>query len=208
MYISDRCNITVYRKEKRKIIIVVTRKQIFAAKLNKNFRSITEAVLEITFDISKSVDDFPLSRKKVFGALHGNFGDKWAAKRGSRTISDLVSRGYFESSHDGKSVRFTNKAKIKIIDKISNKTRSDGKDRLVSFDIPEKLKDKRDSFRLMLKRMGFKQIQKSLWVCDKNIGYLVEMVSEEFGVNDYVVYVVVERTNIDETIDEMLSKKI
>lgn len=50
--------------------------------------------------------------------------------------------------------------------------------RLIVFDIPEKLKIKREAFRGKLKELGFLQLQKSIWVypypCEKQVKLLRE----------------------------------
>ena len=76
----------------------------------------------------------------------------------------------------------------------------------VSFDIPEKLNSGRNSFRRVIKKLGFLKIQNSLWVINKNISDLVEMAAIEYGVAEYVVYIVSSETNIDQSIVERLKK--
>ena len=102
------------------------------------------------------------------------------------------------------SIKLTNKAKIKIIDKIIEGKEKDNKYRFISFDIPERLHYYRDLFRRAIKRMGFRQIQQSLWVTDKNIGDLVEIAAKEYGVEEYVAYIVAETSNIDAHIKQTL----
>ena len=63
----------------------------------------------------------------------------------------------------------------------------DGKWRIVIFDIPEnKRRHMRDAMRQKLKKIGFYQMQKSVWVfpypCEKEIRLLCEI----FGVNSFV----------------------
>jgi len=126
-------------------------------------------------------------------------------KQINRTIYDLKRYKYVECLGD--SVIFTNKAKIKIIDKIAADQVIDGKSRLVSFDIPEPLKRNRDHFRRTLKRLGFLKLQKSLWICNKNVGALVEIAATEYGVNNYVAYFVADKSNIDKHIKQLFDKK-
>lgn len=119
---------------------------------------------------------------------------------------ELKKRGYLDFDDVGDSVKLTDKAKIRLIDKYVSDSESDGKRRLVSFDIPEIKKRQRNGFRRCIKTMGFRQIQKSLWVCDKNIGELVECAAKEHEVEKYVAYFVVEASNIDNHIKNLLSK--
>ena len=54
----------------------------------------------------------------------------------------------------------------------------DGKWRLVIFDIPEKYRKVRSSFSLKLKKMGFYQCQKSVWIhpfqCNEEVNFLTD----------------------------------
>ncbi|MCX6808925.1 MAG: hypothetical protein NTW50_04680 [Candidatus Berkelbacteria bacterium] len=123
----------------------------------------------------------------------------------SKMVYELNRRKYIENV-DGDSVVLTNKARIKIIDQISLTNGSDGKFRIVSFDIPEIKRGNRNCFRRAIKRMGFRQIQKSLWVSEYNVGNMVEIAAEEYGVSDFVAYFVADRSNIDIHIAEVLKK--
>jgi DNA-binding transcriptional regulator PaaX len=121
----------------------------------------------------------------------------------SRMIYDLKRRNYIQVDA-GDSVKLTGKAKIKIIDKISNARVRDNKYRIISFDIPETKRANRNNFRRAIKRIGFRQVQKSLWVCDRNVGDLVQIAEQEYGVGDYVAYFVAECSTIDRYIKKIL----
>lgn len=127
-------------------------------------------------------------------------------KRITRVTYDLKRYNYIEA-FEGDSVKLTDKAKIKVIDKYVSLYKADGKRRLVSFDIPEVKKRKRNAFRRSIKKMGFRQIQKSLWVSNVNLGDLVEIAARECGVGDYVAYFVVESSNIEKHINKLLTPK-
>ncbi|MEI8143677.1 MAG: hypothetical protein WCG48_03625 [Candidatus Berkelbacteria bacterium] len=127
-------------------------------------------------------------------------------KQINQMVYDLKRRNYI-SFGEGDSVVLTHKAKIKIIDQVVSSKRRDGKYRFISFDIPESKRLQRDNFRLSIKRMGFRQVQKSLWVSDLNIGDLVESAITEYKVGDYVAYFVAEKSNIDKHIVEILKRQ-
>jgi len=122
----------------------------------------------------------------------------------SKTIYELKRKGYIQ--FEGDSVKLTNKAKMKIVDKITAELGTSKKYHLISFDIPEIKRQNRNGFRRAIKKMGFVQIQKSLWVTTKNAGELVETAAEEYGVGDYVAYFVSEKSNIDEYIAKIINK--
>lgn len=156
--------------------------------------------------------DYVKSKQKPLreGELTGYFRDQLvdygiSNRRISRVVYDLKKSNYIEFD-EGDSVRFTNKAKIRFIDKFVPADKADKKRRLVSFDIPETKRRQRNAFRRSIKQMGFRQIQKSLWVCDKNVGDMVEVASNEFGVEEYVAYFVVESSNIDLFINKILTE--
>ncbi|HOX41320.1 MAG TPA: hypothetical protein PK263_03950 [bacterium] len=169
-------------------------------------KNVTIATLDFFLGIPETTISIT-DRKTVYRAIHGYFPEKkLTVESVCSYFNSLRKSGYIEVVKDGEgkeSVCFTNKAVIKILDRISGNSRCDGRSRFISFDIPERFKSKRNLFRRAIKRMGFKQIQKSLWVCDRNIGDLVELVEREYGVSQYVVYIVAEKTDIDSTIREM-----
>jgi hypothetical protein len=75
--------------------------------------------------------------------------------------------------------------------------RWDGRWRLVMFDIPERFKVGRNAVTIELKRLGMFQLQRSVWVypfdCQDQIG----MLSQLYGVDQFMVYMVVDFTNAD-----------
>lgn len=123
----------------------------------------------------------------------------------SKKLYELKRSGYL--GFEGDSVVLTNKAKMKIIDQLTSNASQSKKYHLVSFDIPEAKRINRDQFRRAIKRMGFIQIQKSLWVSRKNVGEFVEMAAEEYKVSDYVAYFVSEKSNIDRYIENIFLDK-
>lgn len=77
----------------------------------------------------------------------------------------------------------------------------DGKWRLVVFDVPEKIKPARDALREKLKKLGFYELQKSVFVfpykCEDEIDFVIEF----FEMRRYV------RTVLAEKIDNELHLK-
>jgi DNA-binding transcriptional regulator PaaX len=74
----------------------------------------------------------------------------------------------------------------------TKKEKWDGKWRMVAFDIPERFKRGRDALRHKLKNIGFRELQKSVFVfpydCQKEMSSLVEL----FGLKQYVRFGVLE----------------
>jgi len=130
----------------------------------------------------------------------------------TKNIADLFHQlkrsGYIEITKDSngnESLRFTNKSRLAVVDQYSKRAQTDNIYKFVSFDIPERLRVNRNHFRRIIKRLGFKQIQKSLWVSNKEIGDLVEIAAREYKIYDYIVYLTVSKTNIDQVINKILT---
>lgn len=122
----------------------------------------------------------------------------------SKAIYDLARRGYLEEVEiDNKRyLKMTNKGRWKIWKPKIDKSKWDGKWRLVAFDIPEKRKKIRDSFRSALKVIGFKQMQKSLWICPYDVSEETEKVLEILDLHYEVDYFVAHAiTNADRYLD-------
>src|SRR3989344_1344274 len=80
---------------------------------------------------------------------------------------------------------------------ISIPTCWDKKCRIIVFDIPEKKRKARDALRFEIKKLGFFELQKSVWIypfdCRNAIDFLVEF----FEVRRYVRYLVVSEMTYD-----------
>lgn len=135
-----------------------------------------------------------VSKKSAYKYLYGRYPsfDKDKYQKG---MHYLIRHGYIEKETNSESISFTNKAKLKIVEKLIPDP--DKKIRFVSFDIPESLRKERDQFRRTIQRLGFRKLQKSLWWIDKDVTDFVEMAMIENCVSDYVVYIVSEVTDVD-----------
>lgn len=101
----------------------------------------------------------------------------------------------FVLSKDGRQIAMTyNLDKMFIL-----KTKWDKRWRLVIFDIPEKLKKVRDTLRYQLKRLGFVELQHSVFVlpfeCKSEIEYIIEF----YNIRKCVRYI--EANYIDNELD-------
>lgn len=102
-------------------------------------------------------------------------GKKVLGEKVAHALANLNRYGYLEivEKENQKAIRLTNKGKLKIW-RPRIKKEWDGRWRIVCFDIEEERKGARDSFRNYLKRLGFRQMQKSLWICPYDISEQVE----------------------------------
>lgn len=152
---------------------------------------------------------YAFDRKEFYRILNGSITERaLTCDNIAKLISNLKRSHYIEVTKQGgnESIKFTNKAKLAIVDRIGARSAVDDRNRFISFDIPERFRAGRDKFRRTIKRLGFRQIQKSLWVCNKSIGDIAELAAIEYGVQDYVVYIVADCTNIDSFISEQFRK--
>ena len=78
----------------------------------------------------------------------------------------------------------------------------DGLWRVVIFDIPEKLKIGRSALRDMIKRLGFYQLQKSVWVLPYDCEKEIQLLSDAFGITEFVNYLEVKRIKDDQKLKE------
>jgi len=113
-----------------------------------------------------------------------------------------------ENSDGSYTLVLTKKGKLKAFTYHFQKMKTqkgnwDGKWRIVAFDIPEKIKQGRETLREKLKKLGFRELQKSVFVfpyeCEKEIEFIVEF----FNLRKYVRFGVLE--SID---NELHLKKI
>lgn len=65
----------------------------------------------------------------------------------------------------------------------------DGRWRLVIFDIPNEKKVARDTLRFMLKRLGFHQLQESVWVTPWPCQHHIDLLRELYTVPQHVIMV-------------------
>lgn len=87
---------------------------------------------------------------------------------------------------DGNTVpRLTQKGLIAVSPFVTKKLSQKGS-LLVIFDIPEHKRAARDYFRHLLKRLGFKQIQLSVWQSDQDHRDIVSEAAREFDITDNV----------------------
>ena len=172
-------------------------------RIKKVAKTATITILDAILGIAESLTLIGASRRELYSVLQGENVSKWTVENICRSLQSLKQRGYIEIINDehGGSIHYTDRAKLKMVDKIAEKMPKDNSMlRFISFDIPEQLKSQRDHFRMIIKRLGFKQVQKSLWVSNKNVAKLVELAAEDLKIADFIIYIVSTKTNIDKTI--------
>jgi DNA-binding transcriptional regulator PaaX len=114
----------------------------------------------------------------------GNLKDKNAF---INALSYIKSKGYLEQVED-KSYRLSSSGLIKILKLRINRDKWDKKWRIITFDIPENKKKTRNYFRLKIKELGFKYIQKSVWIIPWDVSEEVEFLIDYLNIRNGVFY--------------------
>lgn len=171
---------------------------------------IKEKVVNITIDflehmmfVTENIMAASISKKDAYRIFYGNYETTYTQVPFSKWLYRLRDRGYIRYTHGSKSIEFTLKTKLKLLDKIGKSIEESNNYHFISFDIPEKSRKSRDSFRDAIKDLGYKQIQKSLWVINKDVFEIVQSIAYGIGVEKYVVNVISAQSDIDGIIDKM-----
>lgn len=173
-------------------------------KAKKITKDITLFILDMLINIPGALAHSFLDPKGFYERieLEGFFVDRF-----SERIKYLEKQGYIEINNKNNSISITRKGKIKHLENCSKKIK-DGKWRILSFDIPEKMKSKRNQFRKSIKRVGYKQVQKSLWACPFVKADEVDLIIDEQGVRNYVAYFIIEKTDIEDHLKKLFKTTI
>lgn len=114
-------------------------------------------------------------------------------------IRDLCRYDFINKDNKGGFINLglTKKGKLKALniqlENIKNKKEKwDGKWRMIAFDIPEKYKAERDALRHRLRAIGFRELQKSIFVTPVNCGKEMAAFIEFFELQKYVRFCILE----------------
>ena len=120
----------------------------------------------------------------------------------SKIIQHLKERGYLKILR----IKGQNAAMIttKGIDKlfkiklklVGNKKRKDRKWQMVLFDIPENKRRDRDYFRRGLRYLGYKRLQKSIWVCECDVLKETKDLVKRYKLGPFVELLLVEKIGL------------
>jgi hypothetical protein len=181
-----------------------TKHSVQKEELKKVSKDVAVFILETLLNIPLALTNAFLDPKGLHQriTLEGFFIDRF-----SQRINDLEKRGYIQVTNN--SIEITKKGKIHCLEKSNNVVR-DGKWRILSWDIPESMKPKRNQFRRSIKRIGYRQVQKSLWACPFVKADDINLIIDEYGVRKYVAYFVVEKTDIENHLQNLFktTKKV
>lgn len=141
--------------------------------------------------LSRAVKGIPSSHKS-FLWVKKYIEDKKKRQKFYSAISGLKRTGYlqkknFEQSEGYMLTNIAKKRILRIEAKLLKKKKLSSKEQImVFFDIPEKLKLTRESFRGFLKELGFEQLQKSIWITSFDTVDEVKKALINYEINDYV----------------------
>lgn len=167
-------------------------------KYYKGYRvgSLERGILKIILNIKNC--ELPNKYNESFSGIFRTVRQKLEYNNVTR---NMVNKGFLKYvNKDGKvGIVLTTKGKkiaeeyiIKGFDLIKKPKRWDNKWRLVMFDIPEKRKKIRNLIRFHLKRIGFIQIQESVWLYPYSCEELITLLKNNFTIENEVLYVTVE----------------
>ncbi|PJE57518.1 MAG: CRISPR-associated endonuclease Cas2 [Candidatus Portnoybacteria bacterium CG10_big_fil_rev_8_21_14_0_10_38_18] len=141
------------------------------------------------------------------------FRDKWEdrykiKKRKNKNyfyklIYDLKQRGYLKSLkvRNNSAIMITPRGIKKIfttsIKLVDRKPRKDGKWQMILFDIPESKRRDRDLFRKALKYLGYKSLQKSIWVCEYDIEEKTKDLIKRYHIEPWVELLLVNKIGLE-----------
>ncbi len=85
--------------------------------------------------------------------------------------------------------------------------RWDGKWRIIFFDVPEKKRRLRDELRSMIRTIGFREFQKSIWVYPYKVpGFLSDILFEE-NIKHYTRLITTDKIEYDQDLRKMFKLK-
>jgi CRISPR-associated endonuclease Cas2 len=116
----------------------------------------------------------------------------------SQALNRLRKQGLVESSviNDEILIKLTQIGKDFLELEVGGQQNWDGKWRVVIFDVPEQKRIVRNLFRRNLKRWGFKQLQKSVWISKRNIYDKLVAYAKDLQIEKWVA--VIECTKVSD----------
>lgn len=164
------------------------------------YGQITLDILELITQVFEDLTDIFIDQEEARRKLKSY---DFASVRLFEYLKNLKNSGYVEikekkdkNKNKLLSIKLTNKGRLKLLEN-SDERKIDGKWRMISFDIPEKFRSKRNSFRCTIKRIGFRQVQKSLWACPFVKADQIELAIKNYNLDKYVAYLVISKTDIE-----------
>lgn len=178
-------------------------------RLQQNFVATSQVILGILKAVGEITINgfFPHKYAKKYGytrkrnTYHTALGrlerTGYISKKGSRenTIYRLTKKGEKEAFF-----AFIN---LESRTKPTKKQKWDGKWRIIFFDIPEKKRGYRDYLRTLLKAIGFREFQKSIWIYPYQIPEFFREVLFEENIKQYTRFITTNEVEYDRDLRKM-----
>lgn len=119
-------------------------------------------------------------------------------RRVNQTISRLKQKGLIVFSKSGGQLHITQKGQrlLQSIDEgkfyVRKPLRWDGRWRMVMFDVAEHRRQARDTLRRMLRKVGFVQLQGSVWVYPYDCEGVIKLITADQHLGTQVLYAIVD----------------
>lgn len=175
-------------------------------KIKDKLVNITIDLLENFMFSGEKLLAMSLSKKEAYKIFYNNYYLKYTEVPFAKWLYRLRESGYISYFRDSESIEFTFKTKLKLMKKIGSRIKESNSYHFLSFDIPEEKRRNRDSFRRAIKDLGYKKIQKSLWVINKDVFEIVESLAYEMKVEKFLVNVISAESDIDGVLDKIFIK--
>ena len=175
--------------------------------LKNKILNLTADILESLYFSGSNVSRGSISKYDAFNIFDQDYYHKSTETSFTKWLNNLRAQGYIDFEHGAESYEFTNKTKIKLAKQIGQKSVECDGYSFFSFDVPEKKRSSRDGFRKAIKSLGCKQIQKSLWVTNKDLYDIVQIYAHEFRIERYVISIISSQTDIDGLLDKIFHLK-
>ena len=180
------------------------------SKFNHISISIAKAILIVLRETgSITIDSFfhnSHARKFGFG-----YGPKYYNNY-HRTIHRLRENGFIKKEDDiykltssGEKEAFFSFLKTAEYAPQNNTRKWDKKWRIIFFDVPEKKRRYRDELRSMLKIIGFKEFQKSIWIYPHKVPVFLKEVLFEEGIKQYTRLITTDCIEYDKDLRKMFN---
>jgi len=171
-------------------------------KIKERLVNITIDLLEHFYNAGGNFLTASISKKEAYRIFNSNYYQTYTEVPFAKWLYRLRDQGYVTYSPNSESIEFTFKTKLKLLKQIGQKIDESTKYHFLSFDIPEKLRKSRDTFRGAIKDLGYERVQKSLWVINKDVFEIVQAVAYEIGIEKYLVNIISAQSDIDGILDK------
>ena len=144
------------------------KKKLEKVRLGKNILKVLNFVYENPIILYANQKDSIFSQKSILQKI--GVGDITPQKKNSynKVFDSLIQKGYLQKINSGEKIKViitkSGKERLGIFPNKNTSKKWDKKWRLVSFDVYENNRSKRDLFRTNLKKFGFQKFQNSIWI--------------------------------------------